>query len=72
MAAPHLQVEEIHFETAKVPFSDRLLLDTQAAAEMLSVSTKVLDKLPIPRIRIEGIRRVLWRRSDLEDYVRSL
>jgi uncharacterized protein YbbK (DUF523 family) len=48
------------------------MLDTQAAAEMLSVCPKTLEKLPIPRVRLPNVKRTLWRRCDLEQYVRSL
>lgn len=56
----------------KVPHAERLLLDTQSAAEMLSISPNTLEKLPIPRRRIPGVKRTLWRLDDLKEYVRSL
>lgn len=62
--------EEIIEET--VPHSDRLLLSAKAAADMLSISQRTLVKLPIRQTRIKGVRKVLWRRADLEDFVRSL
>jgi uncharacterized protein YbbK (DUF523 family) len=55
-----------------VPFEERLLLDTQAAAEMLSVCPKTLEKLPIPRVRLGTVKGVRWRKTDLEMFVRSL
>ena len=55
-----------------VPASERLLLDRQSAADMLSVSIRALDGLPIPRVRPGGGRTVRYRRCDLEMYVRSL
>ena len=57
-------------ESKAVPISERLLLDTQAAAELLSVSPKTLERLPIPRVKIGALVR--WRRLDLDSYVRSL
>lgn len=64
-SAPQISAKE-------VPFSERLLLDTQAAAEMLSLSPRTFEKLPIPRVKIPGVRRTLYRRIDLDVYVRSL
>lgn len=55
-----------------VPASERLLLDLQSAAEMLSLSPVTLQKLPIPQVKLPAIRRVFYRRADLELYVRSL
>ncbi len=55
-----------------IPQADRLLLDTKAAAQMLSISEGTLEKLPIPRVRIPGTRVVRWRLVDLEEFVRGL
>jgi hypothetical protein len=55
-----------------VPYNVRLMLDQQAAADMLSVSVKTLEKLPILRVKIPGVRRTLYRMVDLEMYVRAL
>jgi hypothetical protein len=67
MAAP-TAVSEI--KPVTVPHADRLLLDTKAAADLLSVSEKTLERLPIPRVKVNALTR--WRRCDLDDYVRSL
>lgn len=55
-----------------VPPAQRLLLEEQDAADMLSVSVKTLRKLPIPRIKLPGIALIRYRREDLETYSRSL
>jgi hypothetical protein len=65
MAAP-LAVQQ----QQSVPVSERLLLDEQDAANMLTVSVKTLRKLPIPRVKIGALVR--YRRLDLDAYVRSL
>lgn len=62
---PELKIEP-------VPFKDRLLLDTPAAAKMLSVSVSTLEKLPIDRRPIPGTRCVRWKMEDLERYVREM
>ncbi len=66
--APLVQQEKI--QPLSVPYGDRLLLDTKAAADMLTVSEKTLERLPIPRVKVNSLTR--WRRCDLEMYVRSL
>jgi hypothetical protein len=66
MAAP-LAVQQ---QQSSVPVSERLLLDEQDAANMLTVSVKTLRKLPIPRVKIGALVR--YRRLDLDAYVRSL
>jgi hypothetical protein len=66
MAAP-LAVQQ---QQSSVPVSERLLLDEQDAADMLTVSVKTLRKLPIPRVKIGALVR--YRRLDLDAYVRSL
>jgi hypothetical protein len=55
-----------------VPHAERLLLDEQAAAEMLSISVQTLDKLPILRVNLPGTRCKRYRMVDLESYVRGL
>jgi hypothetical protein len=59
-------------DPSRVSVSEKLLLKDWEAAELLSVSTGTLVKLPIPRIKIEGTAMVRWKRSDLDDYVKSL
>ena len=59
-------------EVKEVPFSERLLLDAPAAADMLSVGVTTLKQLPIKQTRIPGSRIVRWAMEDLEQYVRSL
>jgi hypothetical protein len=50
----------------------RLLVTAQDAAELLSVTPDALRKLPILRITLPQVKGVRYRRSDLEEYVRSL
>lgn len=55
-----------------VPAKERLMLDAQAAAEMLSISVQTLEKLPILRVTLPGTKCVRYRMLDLESYVRGL
>lgn len=66
------KVHEVQMESQHVPFAERLMLDAQSAAEMLSVSVSTLDKLPVIRVTIPGTRCVRYRMVDLEQYVRTL
>jgi len=43
------------------------LLSRRECAERLHVSLSTVDRLPIPRVRVR--RRVLFQRSDIEEYV---
>lgn len=67
-----LPAKHEEFKTDAVPFADRLMLDAQSAAEMLSVSVQTLAKLPILRVTLPGTRCVRYRMIDLEGWVRSL
>lgn len=49
-----------------------LLVDSATAAAMIGVGRRTLDKLPIPKTKIPGVNRVLYRVADLEHYVLSL
>jgi hypothetical protein len=59
-------------ESPRVSVSEKLLLKDWEAAELLSVSIGTLNKLPIPRIKIEGTTSIRWKRADLDDYVKGL
>lgn len=71
MAASPAPIEPTKVRSKAVPASERLLLDTIAAAELLSVTPRALEKLPILRINLPGVKGVRWRKADLEEYVRS-
>ena len=55
-----------------VPAADRLLLTVDQAADLLSVSPQTLEKLPIKRWTLPGVRAIRYRRKDLEQYVSDL
>ena len=47
------------------------LLDRKSAAAFLQISERSLDRIPnLPRVRV-GQRRILFRKSDLAEYVAS-
>lgn len=64
--------EAVKVRPEPVPYGERLMLDAQAAADMLSISTQTLEKLPILRVTLPGTRCVRYRMIDLEMYVRGL
>lgn len=59
-------------ESKEVPPSERLLLDVQSAAEMLSISVRTLQDLPIAPRKLPGVSKRLYYRADLEAFVRNL
>ncbi|MFN3730092.1 MAG: hypothetical protein ACK4XJ_10300 [Fimbriimonadaceae bacterium] len=50
-----------------------LLVNAHVALTMLGLKDRrTLDRLPIPRIKLPGVNRVLYRVADIEAYVASL
>lgn len=45
-------------------------LDRQQAASLLRVSTRTLDRLDVPKVKL-GARRVIYRRADLVRFVEA-
>ncbi len=46
------------------------MLTPEETAGMLSLCVKSLNKLPIPRYKL--LTKVLYKREDVEDYVRQM
>ncbi len=53
-----------------IPVSEKLMLTPEETAGMLSLCVKSLNKLPIPRYKL--LTKVLYKREDVEDYVRQM
>lgn len=50
-----------------------LLVNATTAATMLGIKDRrTLDRLPIQRIKLPGVNRVLYKVADIEAYVASL
>lgn len=60
--------EEIRYDLVGDGYDPEPLLTAEEVGEILSVPTKSVYELSIPRVRI-GRRRVRWRPADVRDFI---